>query len=116
MIHGVLIKIIILTTFSSKDVVDYFDSTKDKKFDIPIPPNLFAPMFDDELKVLQYYTKFVMGFNPIESTSNVGYVSAMLHKLSKKSLIYNNKLVKSFGLIHGYPKCKTVNYFEGSFF
>jgi hypothetical protein len=63
-----------------------------------------------------------MGFNPIESCSNVAYVSA-LHKLSKKTLVYKSKIVKSFGLIHGkievkinkigYPKCKTVNYYEG---
>jgi hypothetical protein len=52
-----------------KDVVDYFDATKDKKFDIPIPPHLFAPIFEDKQKVLQYYTKFVL-FHFLTSKGN----------------------------------------------
>jgi hypothetical protein len=41
-----------------------------------------------------------MGFNPIESCSNVAYASS-LQRLAKKTLVYKSKIVKSFGLIHG---------------
>lgn len=94
-------------------VIDYFDGTKDKKFEIPCPPELFLSKTLLEKYPNLNYKELYMKFSLLghKSIFNISFYLS-LFKLLKKTLLFKKKIVTSFEMIYTEPKCKTVNWYD----
>jgi hypothetical protein len=91
---------------------DYFDHTKEIKYDNPIDPKIFAPFIkDDEERVVNYCHKFAHGINKAYGLLNVSFAYGLEKFLKNKIILYEDEVLKEVGLQVGDIRCRTHTYF-----